>query len=439
MKHFIVVLILQTLIFGIAPLRAELNPSQETDPDAGKNALTKKASEEKYTLAKLVEIALEHTQILGSQDARVKQARFSALQARTWPGPSLEFSSGKKKEAQLGGARRELVFAQPLPLLGKLNLQGEILDLESESWRVRRVQSEIAVTLNVAQIAYEYALNRQKANFVEKRRKRFELIQAYLAGRVFATPQKKAESHIVQNHLKSLASEAIQSQAGFKAAFQKLKAYVPLDSQKYPDIDAPFFSGSKTLDEKEWFPKALQNNPDLRLQKLVVQGAQLEKTLARRDGLPDPSLTASYEESKTQETEKNYGLGLSLALPPWNRNRSGVRSAEQKKLAEDKQLAFEEQKLRAVISQILVEYEAARLIVQQYPQAILPSLEAQLEEAEEGFRKGQLNLLTFLELDDSADETYERALDAQLNLAIKVAEILNAAGEQGALALFGSF
>ncbi len=396
-------------------------------------------SEEKYTLGKLVDLAIQNTQLLSSLDARIEEKRLLAAQARVWQGSSLDFLAGRRREAALGGPRYELALAQPLPLLGKPGLRGGLLDLEAESWRVSRHASRLSITLNVAQLAYEYSADRRKAAFVENRQKRFDLIRTYLAGRAFPTPQRKAESRIVENRLKSLASDAIQSQAGFKASLEKLKAYVPLESGKYPDIEAPWFAGTRSLDEKEWLARALENNPDLRIQRLVVKSAGLERTLASREGLPDPSLVASYEEGRIAETEKNYGLGLSLALPSWNRNRSAIRSAEQRRLAEESLLGFTEQKLKAELLRALVEYEAARQIIVKYPQSLLAELEIQLEEAEEGFRKGQVDLLTFLELDGSAAETYVRVLDAQLGLAAKAAELLTAAGEVDSLARLGSF
>jgi outer membrane protein TolC len=332
-----------------------------------------------------------------------------------------------------------LGFSQPLPLSGKLGLRGGLFDLESESWRVRRAASQTGVTLNVAQLAYEYATNRQKAEFAGKRQKRFELIHAYLTGRVFATPQRKAESHIVQNRLTDLVVNAIQSQAGFAASFEKLKVYVPSKTETYPDIEVPWFMGARTLDEKEWMTKALENNPDLRLQRFTVKGAELEKSLAKKEGLPDSSLLASYEKSETDVTETNYGLGLGLSFPSWNRNRSGTKSAEQKKIAEERLLGFEEQKLSAELARTLVEYEAARLTIQKYPESLLSDLEKQLQEAEQGFRKGQLDLLTFLELDSSASETFSNVLSAQRDFAAKVAEILVLTGEPDPLVQLKSF
>ena len=361
--------------------------------------------EEKFTLAKLVDLAIQNTQILGSQDARIEEKRLSAAQARVWQGSSLDFQVGRRREAEVSGPRYELALAQPLPLLGKPGLRGGLLDLESESWRVQRRASRLSVTLSVVQLAYEYAADRRKAAFVEKRQQRFDLIQAYLAGRAFPTPQRKAESRIVQNRLKIIASDAIQNQAGFKASLEKLKAFVPLEPGKYPDIEVPWFAGATGLDEKEWLARGLENNPDLRVQRLVVQSAGLERTLASREGLPDPSLIASYDQGRLAEMERNFGLGLSLALPAWNRNRSGIRSAEQKRLAEERLLGFAQARLKAEIPRAPVDYEAARRVIAKYPQSILPELEAQLQEAEAGFRKGPVDLLTFLESDDSAAET----------------------------------
>lgn len=411
-------------------------------PIAAQSAAASRPAEppsHEYGLSELVGLAIQHTQLLGSQDARIEENRLSAVQARVWPGSSLEFSIGRKREADVSGPRYEAALSQPLPVLGRPGLLGGLLDLESEGWRVQRVASQLAVTLNVVKSAYEYAVNRRKAEFLEQRQKRFELVGSYMAGREFPTPQRKAESRIVENRLKTSSADVILSQAGYKASLEKLRVYVPLDPGNYPDIEVPWFSGTRSLDGQDWLAKTLESNPDLRAQRLVVERAKLERKLAAREGLPDPSIVASYEEGRAAETEKNVGLGLSLALPAWNRNRAGIRSAEQRRLAEERLLSFQEQQLKGELPRAVLEYEAARQIVLKYPQAVLPGLETELREAEAGFRKGQVDLLTFLELDSAASETYARVLKAQLTLAEKVAELMAIRGEQDILTQFGSF
>lgn len=396
-------------------------------------------SAKKYALTELVGMALKSASFLAAQDARLEEKTFSAAQARVWQGPSMGLLYGRTKQNESSGSRYELSLAQPIPLTGIPGLRGRLLGLESQSLRVQRAASEVLVTLSVAQGAYEYVASRRKADFAASRRKRFELVQSYLAGRVFPTPQRMAESRIVTNRVKNLVAEAIRGEAGYKASLEKLKAFVPLDSGAYPDIDVPWLSGARSLDEKEWLNKSLADNPELRAQRLTVQGADVEKSLASREGLPDASLIGSYEKGQADIIGKSYGLGLSLAFPSWNRNRSGVKSAEQKRLAEERLLSFSEQKLRASILRALVEYEAARQVVLKYPPETLAELEGQLKGADEGFRKGQVDLLTFLELDGSAAETYGLALDAQADLAAKAAEVLALTADRDALTKLASF
>ncbi len=407
-----------------APVRAELVP---------------RSTDQKLRLEDIVARAIQNAQILGAQDARVEEKRLAASQARTWSGASFDFSTGRKKAGALSGPRSEWNFSQPLPLLGKPGLQGGLLDLESESWRIRREATRLGVTIDVVRLVYEYAVNQRKTAFAEKRQKRFDLIREYLAGRPFSTPQRKAESRIVENKLSRLAADAMQNQIGARSSLEKLRAFVPLEHGTLLRVEVPWLSGSKALDEKEWVSKALQGSPELLLQRLTVKGADVEKTLISKERWPDPALTASIEESKTLETEKDYGLGISLALPPWNGNRTGVKSAERRKVAEEEFLAHEEKRLKADVSRLIVEYEGSRQIVLGYPESTLQEYEKQIQEAEAGFRKGQLDLLTFLELDDSASEAFTRVLDAQFGLASRAAELMAVAGESDPLPKLNSF
>ncbi len=392
-----------------------------------------------FSLSELVSIALRDNPLLGSESARIEENVQSGAQAWTWPGFSLDASGGRKRVGSESGLRYEVGVTQPIPLLGKTGLRGGILDLEAEAWRVRRGATEISVTLTVIQSAYEYAVNRRKAGFAEKRQKRFELVLDYLAGREFSTPQKKAESRIVRNRLNALTSDAVLGQAGVKVSLEKLKVHVPLEPGAVPNVTVPWLVGAKTLDEAAWFAKAIDRNPDLLLQKLAVKGAALEKTLASREGLPEPSLGASYEEARAGEIEKTMGLDLSLDLPSWNRNRAGVLSAGQKQTAEEKRLAFEERKFKSDLARLFVEYEAARRVAQQYPETLPVELETHIREAEQGFRRGQVDLLTFLELDDSVSETFGRVQNAQRALADAWTAIMAAVGERDALALLASY
>lgn len=393
----------------------------------------------KYTLKDLVGLALKDARLLLAQDARVEGTRLSAAQARTWPGLSAGVLAGKTKQSQGQASRYEFSLAQPLPLSGRPRLLGERLDLEAQALGVRRETAEVSITLAVANGAYEYQVARRRASFAERRLKRFEVVSSYLSGRPFATPQRRAESRIVTNRVKNIVAEAIQSEARYKASLEELRAYVPLDEAHYPDFDLPWLSGRQTFDGKAMTEDALSRNPEVRERRLSIRGADINKRLASRERLPDTSLVASFETGREDIIGTDYGLGVSLAFPTWNGNRSGIGAAEQGQLAEERELGYVERRLKAEVGEALVEYEAARQVVLKYPHEALADLEAQLEDADDGFRKGQVDLLTFLELEGSVAETFALAHDAQSELVIKAANILSLTADRDALAKLASF
>lgn len=395
-------------------------------------------TEQTLSLAQLVNLALGDSPLLGAQDAQVEEGRLSAGQARVWGGPTAEVAAGRRREGPDAGPRYELQLAQPLPWTRKPGLRGDILDLETQARRIKRSAAQVELTLAIARGAYEYSASRRKATFADRRRKRFELIESYLAGRVFATPQRKAEARVVGNRVKNLVAESIKSGAAYRSALESLRQIVPLEPGRYPEVDVPWLGGAVAFDTAAVLAAALEKNPGLRVQRLEARSTALEAVFARRDGLPDASVIGIYEQGKAAQLERNYGVGLSLAFPSWNANRSGILASEQRKVAGEKTLAFEERRLRAEVPRALIEYEAARQVVLQYPPATLDAIDDQLRQADQGFRKGQVDLLTFLELDGSAAETYGRVLDAQAELAVKASTLLDLTADPDALKRLGS-
>lgn len=385
-------------------------------------------------MAELVGQALENSPALAAKDARIEEARAGARQARAWAGPTVGVMAGRAKQTAAEGSRYELSAAQPFPLSGAAGLRGRLSDLETERLRVERKASKTAVVLAVATGAFEFEANRRKAAFAESRRRRLELVSAYLSGRPFPTPQRRAESRIVANRSKGVVVEYLEHDAAWRISLEKLRAYVRLSSQQPPKIEVPWLTGGRPMDEAAWLDKALSENPDLRAHALDLQGADLRKTLQRREGLPEPSLIASYEKGHADVVGTDYALGISLAFPSWNGNRSGIASAESRRLAEERELAFARQAVRAELGRALAEYELARQAVSKYPREALAEAERQLDDADDGFRKGQVDLLTFLELDASAAEMVDRTYDAQVELVEKAARLLDLAADQDPLA-----
>lgn len=388
------------------------------------------------TLEDLVGAALRQSELLVSYQARIEERSYASEQAKVLPNPSLEFSLGRREVSSQSGPLFGVAAVQPLKVFGRQELRGAIIGLDPEVLRIQRTAAASAITLNVIRLAYEYAAVGQRLDLIEARRKRLDLMRAYLSGRIIVSPQKKAESRLVEQRLRRIAADALQTQMSQRTILERLSVYVSVHSRAAPAISVPWFSAPLALVEEEWIDRGLAGNPVARAQTISVKAAGLERLLASREAMPEFAVVGFYGQATAAETERNLGVGLRMTLPIWNRNEAGIRSAEQKEIAEERLLGSQLQRMRAEVRRSLAEYDVARTLVAQYPLASLSVLEAYVRETEDEFRKGRVDLLTFLELDSEIAQTSASVLEAQVNLVTTIVELLAVTGEQEPLLQF---
>ncbi len=385
--------------------------------------------QKEYGLQDLIQQTLAHSEWILSFNTRIEEKRFAAKQSRRFQNPEGSASVGQKEVSSISGPLLEFSLTQPFLFPGKRELRAGIADSDTEMAKINKSKAEIVLIIDVTRVVYEHAINHQKSEFAHKRQERFELIKSYLAGRAFATPQKKAERNIVESRLRKIIAENLEIETSLKDSLEKIRLYTRLEDND-PKIQAPWLKGTTDLDENQWQTKVLGNNPDLAAQRLLVNRTGQELSLARKERWSDFSVSAFYGEESAGETERRLGAGIALPLPLLNLNTGNIKSLIRKYEAEKFLLSFQERELSVRLRQAVNEFEAARKSVLLYPQPLFSNLKEQIRESEEAFRKGQLDLLLFLEVDEQTEETYYRALDAQLGLVDKLSNLYLLAGEK---------
>lgn len=403
-------------------------------------------SQEKHSLQSLVDRALNQSELLKASKLRTEEKRFSAKQAKAWQNPEVGLAGGQKQsspqdpqESTKSGLIYEASISQPFFFPGKQKLRGEIGNLEADLAQVKANETELLIATDVMRLSYEYEINQRKKDLAENRQKRFELIQTYLSGHVFASPQQKAERLIVERRVHNLATEALRFRAALKAAYEKLNLLVAWEKEATPQIEVPWLKGARELEKSAWSTLIQERNFNLLSQRLLVLSAEKENRLAKRQNIPDFSLFGSYAQEKAGDTERFLKGGISFPIPILNQNRGGIKSSARKIEAENALLRFNEQQLQSQLGQLYGEYQVAREAVTHYPEGTLTTLENQLRDMEREFRKGRVNLITFLELDSEVGETYERTLDAQLNLLDKLLALSFLAGDREFISRISEF
>lgn len=151
--------------------------------------------------------------------------------------------------------------------------------------------------------------------------------------------------------------------------------------------------------------------------------------VARQDRWPGFTLSGAYADGGGFSPEKIVGVGVSFPLPVWNANGAGIEAGKFHHEAELQKYAFEKERTGRLLKAEFLRYEASRHAVRALPVAKLGEIEAEMAGTDQGFRRGHVDLLTYIEADSQHSETLDAIYDAQVEFATTTSHLLSSMGD----------
>jgi len=399
-------------------------------------SVTRADSGTRYSASALVGQALAEHPRVAALRARLDATRHFADQAGAWPNPEITGALGRSRAGTAAGASLEASISQPLPVTGRIGAGRRAARAEADRAQSELRAGEIETAAGTLRQAYAWVLSRRLAAFAETRQRRFEVVREYLAGQVFASPQRKAESRIVEHRLRALTLDHVRIDADVEAAWARLTAYVALPGLPETGLDLPWLAGTGTWSDEGVVARALEANPALSGQRAAVATAAADRDLAARAAWPDPAIIAFTSRNGADESRATGG-GLGITVPLFDRRRGLIRGLDARRRAEEAGLAAGRREVEAGTRAALAELRAARQAAAGFPASLFDTVTSQLTDADQAFQRGQLDLLTYLELDQEASDTFQRVLGTQRDLlerALAVFELSDESDMPAALA-----
>lgn len=386
-----------------------------------------RAQAEEYSLDQLVEIAVSRSPQLRAADLDVLSREKEVSQAGVWENPNLDLGSENKSES--GGSTKQwkVGLSQTFGVPGKYSLRGDVAESEHKISRLDRRNTELILRHGVLLRAFSFLASEERAKHAEERLSRFTDVQTYIRARTFASPQKRAEATIVTGKLLVLERDLLKLKAEADAHWEDLNLFLGLKSR--PKIRTNWFRGTRSFSLEGLQEKLDGANPDLSRQKLIVEKSDLEVRLAEKDAWPAFTVSGSYGDGSGFAPEKTYGLGMSFPIPVFNANRAEIQASQFRRQAESTRLQFERDKAAAQLKKVLLRYETSRSAIQRLSVNRVPEIEKAMSITDQGFRKGQVDLLTYIEADSQHAETLEGIYAAQVEYLSFLSDLLTLVGE----------
>lgn len=393
----------------------------------GSGVAQAESKENSLSLNEMIQIAMESSPLLKAQDFEVKARESLVGNAGAWSNPELSVETERKEDASSRETKSlKYGLSQKLSMPGRFSARRDMAMADANVEKTNFTDLEIKTKVAVTGLAYEYATDIEKAKHAEERLKRFQSVHSYIRSRTFASPQKKSEAGIVSAKLLVLQKELEKLKSEVAVTWNRLNFYLDLPTEVNAKL--AWFKNPVQLVESELLLHAEQESPEWNRLRLLMEREKSELRLANRESWPELTLNGAISNGSGADPEKIYTLGVSLPIPVFNANRSVVRAQDFKVQASHARLNAHRANLKKYLNSAFVRYLTTKKSISNLQISKVSEIERNFSQTEAGFKRGLVDLLTFLEADSQHAETISAIYDTQVEYVDSLGELSILAG-----------
>lgn len=235
----------------------------------------------------------------------------------------------------------------------------------------------------------------------------------------------KVEAERAQNQVSVLREQLIQART-------ELAALLQLPADNLPEVSGSLEPFPSSYTREELLASAA-NRPLLRSYDDREKAARSRLDLERAAVYPDVTLgLAAAREGAADAREKITALSVSLPLPLFRRNDTGIGRAMTELTQVQVQQQAVQRDARAQVLALWARWENLKTRVQRLSASVLPSLEENQHLSSVSFRAGEIGLLQLLLVNRQVLDGQRDLLDARTELRLTQVSMEAAAGWQPA-------
>lgn len=398
--------------FDVRPISAEDSPKRQ------------------YTLEEIIRIALENYEQVKIEESKIREARELKKHLAQWYNPELSLAAGKKTVDGASGTEWNVTVSQKVAFPSKKRLIEEIALIEQSHAQLSSAELKLFVRYEVTRLAYEFAYHAQRKRHVGDRLKRFQLINAYMVGRIVVPPEKKVEQSIVQTRIALLQKEAYEVDTDIASVCARLNLFTGFSCDSFSEIKVRWFTSVPPAEKELFLKKAKELSFPVRQQKEILLAAQKNKELEESFAYPDVGISLYYGDARADVHERIFGGGVSFPFPLFSRKKHAISIATEKIKIEQQKLIMTQKRVIGDMNVLLAKHDYIETMIRKFSIEDVKNIEEKMRYADLEFRKGRLPLVMYLEMDASMHMILEEIFRLQLDLVTVHTSIRFLAGEE---------
>lgn len=371
-----------------------------------------------HTLDALVAEALEKNLELKFYDAEIAAAKAGRKTAGLLANPQLSGDVGHNAQ-KFGGLSAEGVawsvsVVQPLEWPGRIGLRKAIANHDIELAQLGYERFKIALAGRVRTLAYGLFAAQEKSAAATEVAERFKALREVLVQRDPAGLTPLLETRVIEATELNAQRKASEAQLATQAALLELNQLRGVSPDTRLSVSQTQLAFRPPEDKSALMTLARTNNFELKVRavELAQQGFRVD--LARNERYPTISVGPSYSEQKAgSEEQRIIGVGISLPLPLWNRNKGNIEAAAARQMQAEVSLNVTERELQRKVIEAALTYETKlREMARWRPDSVQHFKEA-AEVADRHYRLGAVPISTYVELQKQYLDAVDGLLDTK--------------------------
>jgi outer membrane protein, heavy metal efflux system len=372
--------------------------------------MTRQTKAGQLTLNDAVAAALENNPSIKTARAKWESARQRIPQAAAWEDPKLSFNSLLGRFVAIspnGFTDQTLTVEQMIPLSGKNRSKERIAAAEAiagfEDFRRQQldvVEKTKASYFRLANVYVLLDLNDQEeatlSQTVDASKAKFEVGTQSQADYLTADVERQKVTETRHDLEQKLSDEQTQ-----------LK--VQMNRDPFSPLGRPVLSealeSDLSPDRLRWL--TMGNRPEVRQAQAMVIGASAKVELAKREWIPDPSVSLGAEHYNAgSQVVSELNAGVSIDLPWFNRNkyRAGEREAQSDALAAQETLEGAQAQALGMLRDQLEKIHTLQHHIELYRDRLLPSARQTVSSYQADYETDKATLIQLLGAENSLRE-----------------------------------
>ncbi|MCL5287489.1 MAG: TolC family protein, partial [Acidobacteria bacterium] len=369
------------------------------------------------TLDTLVAETLTGNPELKFYEAEILAAKGGRKTAGLLANPEVSGSVGNKT-VRSGGLSAEGVawsvsVVQPFESPGRIGLRKAIANRDIELAELGYARFKLALAGRVRTLAYGLFAAQEKAAAAREVAERFKALREVLVQRDPAGLTPLLEIRVIEATELTMQRRASDATLAAQSALLELNQLrgVPPATRLAVSQTAIAFRPAESVAMLTALAHA--NNFELRVRavELAQQGFRVD--LAKNERFPDISVGPTISEENAGDRERVIGLGVSLPLPLWNRNKGNIETAVARQMQAEVSLNVTAREIKRKVVEAALTYETkVREMGRWRPDSVEQFKEA-ADLGDRHYRLGAVPIATFVELQKQYLEAVESLLDTK--------------------------